>query len=323
MRRDALNYIACPNCKNPLIIKDINLEHGTHIISGALNCTYCPDIYSITRGVPRLLSSHVRSQDLGTGQAYSSYFSEIVPEGTLSKGSLYGKTIQEELDDFCLKVGVEDLNSLNGLILLDAGCGMARIEGDLANYCRDVIAFDITPAVDQAFEAWRDISNIHIIQGDLTAIPVLPERFDLVWCDGALPYVSDFSTALTELLRSRTPKGFLYSWVYGPDIPVIERVGRLLHITRLPIKARFFMAQIINLFLLLIGSIIKRKYLLNKLRHYSEGALDFSLAEKVNHVSPTRIRLLLQQNCGIDKVVITTFNRVVKFSVGSLEEMGK
>jgi SAM-dependent methyltransferase len=251
-------------------------------------------MYPVLQGVPRLLPNTTNSSsDLATGEAYLDYFSEIIPDGTLGNGKLYGKTLLEELQDFHTKTGIKDLESLQGKTFLDAGCGLARIEGLLAEHCKLVVAFDITPSVYQAFWAWKELHNVHIVQGNLTTIPVLPEHFDLVWCDGALPYVSDLSAAVKELLYSYSRNGALYSWCYGPSISVAERVGRFFYAAGLPIKVRFLLIRIVAWFLVMGGTIIKRKNLLKDARRFAEAALDYSLADQVNHVSETQIKSLL------------------------------
>jgi uncharacterized protein YbaR (Trm112 family)/SAM-dependent methyltransferase len=273
MRANALEHVACPICKSALHLEAIAAQEGQHIISGTLRCRGCSVAYPILRGIPRLLPSAVRTQDLVTGEAYAEYFSQVTSGDASDDSRLYGKTVQEEIADFCTKIGIDDLSLLSDKALLDAACGLARIEGALAEHCRVIVAFDITPAVDQAFIAWKHLSNVHVVQGDLVSMPVPLEHFDCVWCDGGLPYVSDLEAALKELLRSRSPTGYLYSWCYSSPLTIKERVGRLLHTTRLPIRARFPPAYAASW---LIKAAV-------------------SLADRVNFVSESQIRSLLSE----------------------------
>ena len=224
MRIEALKLIACPVCKQPLGLKNATEETEGHVMSGELHCHDCAHTYPIIGGVPRLLPPDIAPQDIATGEAYSKYYAKVTPGGVTGDDKLYGKTVDEEIDDFCAKTGLDDLHQLEGKVFLDAGCGLARIEGALSKHCQDILAFDVSPSVEQAFQAWRNLPNVHIVQGDLTSAPILPERFDFVWCDGALPYVSDVEMAVRGLLAARSPTGFLYSWCYGPQVKLSQSV---------------------------------------------------------------------------------------------------
>lgn len=318
MRTKALECIACPICKGPLDVKAITAQEGDHVMSGTLHCHSCLNAYPIIYGVPRLLPDNVRSQDVATGEAYSHYYAEIAPGGPRGDDTLYSKTVQQELDDFRVKTGVDDFRLLDGKAFLDAGCGLARIESALAEHCREILAFDVSPSVEQAFVAWRELPNVHIVQGDLTSAPLPPGHFDFVWCDGVLPYVSDLPAAVTELLASRSPTGFLYSWCYGPQIKLSHRLGRLFHATGLPIKIRFSLIYITCWSIRAAVTIKKRKNMLANVHRFAQGVLDASLANHINHVSEDHIRSLLNRG-GLSKDVpvhIVTRGRNLDFRVG-------
>jgi len=320
VRKEILEYIACPTCKVALDLEGPITQEGEHIMSGALRCHECFGTYPIILGVPRLLPSTTRSQDLAVGRAYTDYYSVIAPGGTLGDDTLYSITVDEELDDFCTKTNLGDWRLLDGKVFLDAGCGLGRIDGALAEYCRVVVAFDITPAVEQAFMAWRELPNIHIVQGDLTSAPLLPGCFDFVWCDGALPYVSDFEAALTELLKSRSPTGFLYSWCNGSTITMSQRLGRLFHAIGLPVKIRFILIYATCWAIKMAVTIKHRRNLLKNVRSFAEGVLDSSLAHQVNHASEAQVRSIISEHV-LDKdvpVQVTTKGKLVKFQVGSV-----
>ena len=217
MKTTALDYLACPSCKHSLVVKQQSeVAEDEHILSGTLVCTHCSTEYPIRRGVPRLMPVNINNADEFTGKEYETYFNLIVPQGVVSSDTLYGKTIADEIEDFKAKTGLGNIDFLKGKVLLDAGCGMGRIDGALAEVCKSVVAFDVTPVVEQTFTSWRDYPNIHVVQATITDIPVKQLSMDFVWCDGALPYVSNVEQAIKELAAVRNEGGMLYSWCYGP-----------------------------------------------------------------------------------------------------------
>ena len=319
MREEALEYIACPICKTSLDIGVVKEREGHHIISGTLRCPTCSGTYLIARGVPNLLPPMVHSHDLTVGEAYTGYYSLVVPEGPRADSVLYGKTVEEEVLDFQMRMGIEELTLLEGKTFLDAGCGLARIEGVLSQHCSAVLGFDISPSVGQAFEAWRNLSNVHIVRGDIIFAPVLSGKFDLVWCDGVLPYVSDLSTAIAELLRARSPTGFLYSWCYGPRLTISHRLGRAFRATRLPVRVRFSLIYLLSILIKMGISIKKGVNMLKDVQPFAQGVLDASLAAHIHRVSEDQIKSMLTKGLGGGVPVrVEAKDRRIDFWVGSL-----
>jgi uncharacterized protein YbaR (Trm112 family)/SAM-dependent methyltransferase len=320
MLEKALEYIACPLCKQKLNILEISSRKELHTMTGALACHHCNETYPIENGIPRLLSPEVTKEDKATGVAYDHYYAKVVPEKG-ENDKLYGKTVREEVRDFRLKTGISDLNLLDGKIFLDAGCGLARIEGSLSKHCQEVFAFDISPSVERAFATWETLPNVHIIQGDLTHIPFKANRFDLVWCDGALPYVSNLSVAIYELLETRKLSGFLYSWCYdASEVKLNHRLGHWFHRTNLPIGIRYYVIYITCWLIKAAVSIKHRENMIKNVHLFAQGVLDASLSGSINYVTKEQIQQLLSKICSHDNpsIHVTKKGRHLDFRVGSL-----
>jgi len=289
MRKSALDYFACPLCKQALeIVAPALAKEDGHILQGRLRCRGCDAIYPIEAGVPRLLKIEDQQSDLSTGSEYSDYFSLVTQPG-VGEEKLYGKTLPEELADLLYKSGLASLDALNGAAFLDAGCGLGRIDGALAAHCSAVAAFDISPAVGQAFRQWRSLPNVHIAQASLTDMPVFAGRFDAVWCDGALPYVSEVGRSVQQLAAARAPHGSLYAWCYGPARTLSQRIGRSLRATGLPLRARVGLAYAAAAAMMLAASLARRKNRFGRTRQAAEGILDLSLSATLNHVSAQQV----------------------------------
>lgn len=60
MRREIMDILACPQCKDKLNLT-VEEERGEHIITGYLTCFKCPETYPIRDAIPNLLPPHLRS----------------------------------------------------------------------------------------------------------------------------------------------------------------------------------------------------------------------------------------------------------------------
>ncbi|MBN8593977.1 MAG: methyltransferase domain-containing protein [Anaerolineae bacterium] len=288
----ALNYWVCPACRGSLTLAESINTEGNQVLQGTLKCSACATLYPIIRGVPRLLPSNATA-DLLTGAAYKHFFDSVAPSGSAGDDVLYGNTLSDEITDFLKKTGLSSLAALQGALILDAGCGIGRIDGALAEHAGGVLAFDITPAVEQAFVAWKDRPTVHIAQASMTAIPIADGTIDLAWCDGVLPYVSDFEQSLRELLRTRAVNGRLYTWSYDEIITLKERIGRGFHNLNVPMRLRYPAMLGVATVLSSAASVYRRKNLVKNAPHFAQGMYDWSLATGVNHVTVGKVRSLV------------------------------
>lgn len=59
MRRDLMDILACPVCKNPLLL-EVESEENDEVIAGSLHCAECPQTYPIIDAIPNLLPPSLR-----------------------------------------------------------------------------------------------------------------------------------------------------------------------------------------------------------------------------------------------------------------------
>ena len=60
MRKEIMDILACPQCKGRLNLT-VEEERDQRIITGTLECHYCPETYPIHNAIPNLLPPHLRS----------------------------------------------------------------------------------------------------------------------------------------------------------------------------------------------------------------------------------------------------------------------
>jgi SAM-dependent methyltransferase len=104
---------------------------------------------------------------------------------------------------------------LAGKWVVDAGCGSGRFAEIAASYGANVVAVDLSSAVDAAFDNLRALPNVHVVQADITRLPLRREAVSFLYSIGVLQHTpSPLSTArrLVAFLPPRARFGFT---IYG------------------------------------------------------------------------------------------------------------
>jgi SAM-dependent methyltransferase len=211
---------------------------GDDIETGRLLCTGCPEQWAITRGVPRLVPSDLHTEQERTSAAFGwqwQHFSELHPE------------FEAQFLDWLHPIGPE---SFDGKRVLDAGCGNGRHARLAAQFgAREVVALDLSAAVDAAKVNVADIDNVEVVQGDLLRPPLRTAAdgggFDLIYSIGVLHHLPDPRAGFMSLLRFLRPGGAIAVWVYGYENNglvrnVVEPLRRVS--TRIPTSGLRFLA---------------------------------------------------------------------------------
>jgi SAM-dependent methyltransferase len=209
MKPRLLELLACPVCHG-----DLELESGrrteTEIVEGRFECRQCHQGYPLVRGIPRLLPPDVGTEQERTASAFSwqwRHFVEMHPE------------FEEQFLDWIHPIGPE---FFAGKLVLDAGCGIGRHAYFAARYgAADVVAMDLSAAVETAGEVLADLPNAHVVQGDIYRPPFKlgsdGGSFDFVYSIGVLHHLPDPRAGFESLLRFVEPGGTIFGWVYGHE----------------------------------------------------------------------------------------------------------
>ena len=128
----------------------------------------------------------------------------------------YGVALQHEYPNFAVPKNLfkENLN------ILIAGCGTGRHAITVAKYFSkvNVTAIDIS-AKSLAYAKQKttefDIENINFKMADLTKLPDLKQRYDIIECSGVLHHIRHYKKALQNLLVNLKPKGLIKISLYS------------------------------------------------------------------------------------------------------------
>jgi uncharacterized protein YbaR (Trm112 family)/ubiquinone/menaquinone biosynthesis C-methylase UbiE len=228
MKPRVLQLLACPLCHG-----ELDLDAGRHgddeIVEGRLECRACEHAYPIRAGVPRLLPPDVDAEQWRTARAFGwqwRHFVEMHPE------------FEEQFLDWIHPLRPE---FFAGKVVLDAGCGIGRHAYFAARYgATDVLAMDLSDAVDTAYQTLAGQPNAHVVQGDIYNPPLrLGESggdFDFIYSIGVLHHLPDPRGGFLSLLRFVKPGGTIFGWVYGHENNAV--VHRLINPLRKTVTSR-------------------------------------------------------------------------------------
>ncbi len=114
-----------------------------------------------------------------------------------------------------------------GKVVLDAGCGTAKLTCGMATWGGEAVGLDLAPA---AVRGWRQRGSlagargghVHVVQGDVMRPPFRDASFDGVHSSGVLHHTPDTRHALAAVGALVKPGGSLAVWLYhhGPPTRV-------------------------------------------------------------------------------------------------------
>lgn len=88
---------------------------------------------------------------------------------------------------------------LRGAWVLDAGCGAGRFAEVALHAGARVVALDYSGAVDACLQNLGDTPTLHVVQGDIYALPFAARTFQFVYSLGVLQHTPDVRRAFAAL----------------------------------------------------------------------------------------------------------------------------
>jgi SAM-dependent methyltransferase len=195
------------------------------------------------------------------------------------------------------------LNALNGLLVLDAGCGGGRYSRVAAEHGARVIAVDRSRAVEKARSLCQSFPNAAFVQADVTDLPFAPNTFDVVFSIGVLHHSPDPEKAFRAIASVVKPGGRLSVWVYRRNFCWQERLNSLARrlLRKLPRRALLAVCRAAGV----LGGIPIVNRTLNKVVNFSNHPVwenrvcdnfDWYAPEFQHHHSPDEVRGWFEAN---------------------------
>lgn len=231
MRERLLELVVCPVCGCLLRIEegDDVRRDGDEIIAAALRCSE-GHRFPVVNGVPRLLPPELLAETLARyhPQEYERYRTElgdtaqevdVTTSRTLRSFSYQWNVFSDMFEHWeeNFRSYFEPLvktTDFEGQLVLDAGCGFGRHAYYAGRYGAEVVAMDLSEAVEAAFENTRSLGTVHVVQGNIYQPPVAA-RFDLVYCVGVIQHLPEPAAGFASLCKRLREGGRIFVWVYG------------------------------------------------------------------------------------------------------------
>ncbi len=251
MKRRLLDFLVCPWCQVPFTCQSTR-EQGDDIVEGQISCEKCSRTFPIVRSIPRMLPPTLLQGNDATAKAFGwewQHFRKLHPR-------------DEELGKEQFLEWVKPLQPqfFAGKVVLDGGCGMGRFARAASQLgAREVIAVDVSAAVEAARENCQGLENVHIIQADIYHLPLRTQHtcgqgdVDFAFSIGVLHHLPDPEAGFRALAGHLRKNGSLFAWVYGYEnnrwlVRFVNPVRK--HVTsRLPRPMLMALAWGITLFL--------------------------------------------------------------------------
>ena len=148
-----------------------------------------------------------------------------------------------------------------GKWVLDIGCGAGRFAEVALQAGAKVVALDYSRAVDASFANLRHHPNLHVVQGDIYALPFLKASFPFVYSLGVLQHTPDVARAFAALPEMVAKGGRLCTDFYW------KRLRTLLHSKYLlrPITKRMPQQKLFHMLEKSVPALLKTSQLLGSI----------------------------------------------------------
>jgi SAM-dependent methyltransferase len=243
-----LELLRCPACGHRLSLKEEVFDQG-EVLEGKLQCEGCSAAYPIRNFIPRFVDDDNYAK--GFGFQWNRHARTLVDK-------FNGTSITAER----FYAGTEwDKEDLQGMRILEAGCGAGRFTQIMLDAGLDVFSLDYSNAVDACLANHGLHPNLHLIQGNIYALPFEKGGFDRTFCFGVLQHTPDVKKSFLCLAEQLRPGGRIAVDVYPRTIKAMLHYPRYLlrpMTKRLPASMLYSIVEKSVRFLLPLSIVLKR-----------------------------------------------------------------
>jgi 2-polyprenyl-3-methyl-5-hydroxy-6-metoxy-1,4-benzoquinol methylase len=201
MKKNLLRWLVCPSCRGPLRLT-VKSEREQEVEEGALDCAGCQKRFPVVRGIPRFCPP----------QSYADSF-----------GRQWNKFPRLQLDsqngtsfsrDRFFSITEWDPKALKEKLVLDVGCGAGRFTEVALQSGPEVVAVDLSSAIDACRQNLGHHPSCHFVQASIYELPFPDATFDLVYCIGVIQHTPDPRRSVLDILRKTAIGGQAALWIY-------------------------------------------------------------------------------------------------------------
>ena len=244
MKNSILRLLCCPVCHADLAV--VSGQGVERCDSGTLRCASGAHEFPVKGGIPRFVPDN----------EYASSFGMQWNKFKRTQLDRYnGTTISK--DRFYLLTGWDPAD-LKGQLVLDAGCGAGRFAQVALDAGAEVIAMDLSSAVDACQDNLGSNERLHVVQASIYDLPFKPGVFDRIYSIGVLQHTPDVGRAVKALPPCLKNGGKLAYWIYEDKLLswLTPKYPLRLVTTRIDMKRLFGILEKITPSLLWLSNLI-------------------------------------------------------------------
>jgi len=98
---------------------------------------------------------------------------------------------------------------------LDCGCGAGRHTQQAVAYGAEMVAMDLSWAVDASYKKNLPTAQAMVVQCDVFNLPFKPKRFDFIYSLGVLHHTTNPPKSFDSLVPLLKPGGGIMVWIYS------------------------------------------------------------------------------------------------------------
>lgn len=206
MKERLLQFLACPTCGGDILLAYVSKYDDKEIVEADLSCKKCEREYKVIRGIPRFAALEKIDKDKAdTAENFGWQWTNFTQKDEKYAQQLLG-WLQPVKPEF-----------FEGKVVLEGGCGKGRHTSLASEWgAKEVIGFDLSEAVETAFQATKHLDNVHIVQADIFRLP-FKRAFDYAFSVGVLHHTPDPKKAFTSLAGKVKKGGAISAWIYGEE----------------------------------------------------------------------------------------------------------
>jgi SAM-dependent methyltransferase len=272
MRERLLELLREPGTGANLSLKNATLR-DSQIEEGQLVSTQTGRSYAIVRGIPRFVPPNSYAESFGLQwNKYRQVQLDSDAHTHISRARFEaeaGWTQQHLSDKWCL----------------DAGCGAGRFAEVAAARKANLVAMDLSSAVEAAKKTLEPFPNAEVVQASLLEPPFESGSFDFIYCIGVIQHTPDPRRAIEKVVTLCKPNGQFAMTIYGRK-PWTKLSGKyvLRPITkRLPQNVLLQMIETTMPLLFPVTDVLFRLPLVSKIARFA-----IPVANWVEHTGSTR-----------------------------------